>query len=62
VAVLDPDWTYTRADFLFAYWLARAAGVCVPGPSEPQAGTPPPSFVPPPPPPPSPEPDIPDLR
>jgi hypothetical protein len=25
--------TYTRADWLFAYWLARAAGALDPGPA-----------------------------
>lgn len=34
-AVLDPKDTFTRADFLFAYWLARAAGELVPGPADP---------------------------
>jgi hypothetical protein len=32
-AVEDPRETYTRADFLFAYWLARAAGELDPEPS-----------------------------
>ena len=31
-AALDPYVTFTRADFLFAYWLARAAGELDPGP------------------------------
>ena len=31
-ATLDPRITCTRADFLFAYWLARAAGGLDPGP------------------------------
>jgi cytochrome d ubiquinol oxidase subunit I len=29
-AVPDPERTFTRADFLFAYWLARAAGALAP--------------------------------
>ncbi len=33
-AVLDPKDTFTRADFLFAYWLARAAGELTPGPAD----------------------------
>ena len=32
-AVEDPTNTYTRADFLFAYWLARAAGELDPDPA-----------------------------
>ena len=39
-AALDPEVTFTRADFLFAYWLARAAGELDPGPA---AGGPPPA-------------------
>jgi len=31
-AALDPKVTFTRADLLFAYWLARAAGELDPGP------------------------------
>lgn len=31
-AVPDPKHTYTRADWAFAYWLARAAGTLDPGP------------------------------
>ncbi len=31
-AVRDPSRTFTRADWLFAYWLARAAGELNPGP------------------------------
>ena len=31
-AVRDPSRTFTRADWLFAYWLARAAGELDPGP------------------------------
>jgi len=50
-AVPDPQWTFTRADFLFAYWLARAAGELTPD-VEPSATVVPPS----PPPPPSPAP------
>jgi hypothetical protein len=34
-AVEDPSTTYTRADFLFAYWLARAAGELDPDPAAP---------------------------
>lgn len=41
VAVLDPTRTFTRADFLFAYWLARAAGAFAPGPPDPHLPAPP---------------------
>jgi hypothetical protein len=34
-ARLDPKDTFTRADYLFAYWLARAAGELTPGPTDP---------------------------
>ena len=37
-AALDPAVTFTRADFLFAYWLARAAGELDPGPDVAPAG------------------------
>lgn len=37
----DPERTFTRADFLFAYWLARAAGVLDPAPAPASATLPP---------------------
>lgn len=40
-AVLDPKDTFTRADYLFAYWLARAAGELTPGPADPTLPPPP---------------------
>ncbi|MGE0193499.1 MAG: hypothetical protein AB7T63_15825 [Planctomycetota bacterium] len=43
-AALDPIKTYTRADWLFAYWIARAAGELAPG-SGPGAQSPPPPVV-----------------
>jgi len=53
--VLDPEWTFTRADFLFAYWLGRAAGALTPD-VEPAPAVVPPAAPPPPPPPPPPAP------
>ena len=43
-ATLDPVKTYTRADWLFAYWLSRAAGELTPE-SGPGAQSPPPPLV-----------------
>jgi hypothetical protein len=46
-AVPDPATTGTRADFLFAYWLARAAGELDPGPlPPPEPPSPPPPAEP----------------
>lgn len=39
---LDPERTFTRADYLFAYWLARAAGELAPDGPRPASVPPPP--------------------